>query len=186
MHWRNQDAEPKREDNNKMSGNILNLNVPMAPRLIRILYVIAIILIALGVLRGVAGGVMTMTRPPHQAAMAAPADQNTSPNAATASQTPSAPQDAQANPMRRPGFGPGRFRRGPGMGGPRFMHRPRGPMMLGPMMRGMPPAVMGAVRILLVLLHGFVMLLVVRACWPRSASRSSPWAHGRSRARYYK
>ena len=42
------------------------------------------------------------------------------------------------------------------------MHRRRGPMMLGPLMRGMPPAVVGAVRILLVLLHGFILLLIVR------------------------
>jgi hypothetical protein len=145
-----------------MSGNILTLNAPMAPRLIRILYAIAIILIALGVLRGVAGGVMTMMRPPHQAAMAAQPGRNADQNAATTAQPPSTPQNAQANPMRQPGFGPGRFRRGPGMGGPRFMHRRRGPMMLGPVMRGMPPAVVGAVRILLVLLHGFILLLIVR------------------------
>jgi hypothetical protein len=133
-----------------MAGStLLNLNGSMAPKLIRILYCIALVLIVLGTLRGVVGGVVTMTRPAPQMAAAAPADQNAAPTA-------QAPQNTQPGGMNRPDFGPRRFRRGPGFGGR------RGPMMMGGLLRGMPPAVVGGLRILLALLRGFIVLLVVR------------------------
>ena len=57
------------------AGNILCLNQPMGVRLIRILYCIALVLIAFAVVSGIVGGVRKMMRPAPeaQAAMAAPA-----------------------------------------------------------------------------------------------------------------
>jgi hypothetical protein len=46
--------------------DILTLNTPMAERIIRLLYTIALILIAIGVLMGISRGVMIMTHTPMQ------------------------------------------------------------------------------------------------------------------------
>ena len=46
--------------------DILNLNTPMAERIIRLLYTIALILIAIGTLMGIARGVAILTHAPMQ------------------------------------------------------------------------------------------------------------------------
>ena len=133
------------------AGNILNLNQPMGAKLIRVLYCIALVVITLGVLSGVAGGVRTMLRPPPM------------PQTMASAPMPQAPPQA-ANP-NRPDFAPGNFRRGfgrpgmrgPGMDGPMRMRRP---FMVGGMM--LPPPVSGALRILLVLFRGLIAIMVIR------------------------
>jgi hypothetical protein len=142
---------PQREDAGMSAANILNLNQPMGAKLIRILYCIALVVIALATLSGMVGGVRTMLRPPPmaQTATAAPIGQ------------PPAPPDA-ANP-NRPDFGPGEFRRGrPGMRGPRMdgPMRMRRPFVIGGMV--LPPPVSGALRILLALLRGLIAIMIVR------------------------
>ncbi|MGZ5927554.1 MAG: hypothetical protein ACXWLJ_12845, partial [Rhizomicrobium sp.] len=81
--------------------DILTLKTQMAEGIIRLLYTIALILITLGVLFGVARGVMIMTHAPMQRpAITAPATPDSS------AVTPQTPQtDAQnARPEFRPGM----------------------------------------------------------------------------------
>jgi len=137
------------------AGNILNLNAPMGAKLIRILYCIALVLIALMVVSGIVGGVRTMMRPAPQAQTAA---------ATPPAQPPAPPLPQAANPGR-PDFGPGNFRRGfgrrPGMRGPMMGGRMmRGPFMMGRMM--LPPPLLGALRILIALFRGMIALMVIR------------------------
>ena len=143
------------------AGNILNMNQPMGAKLIRILYCIGLVLIALGTLAGVVGGVRTMMRP--MPPMTAPA-------AATAPMAqPTTPPPPQAANPNRPNMGPGMGRRGfggRGMRGPR-MGPPgfRGPgFRRGPFMMGMrlPPPALGALRIFLVLLRGLIAIMIIR------------------------
>jgi len=138
------------------AGKILNVNSPMAPRLVQILYWIALVLIALGLLRGIVGGVRTMTRPmPAQATMAAPP----SPGAMSSAGTP-APNTSQARmPSRRgPGLGYNRFRyfRRPGFAGRSALS------MGGPIMRGMGMPALGGWRILLALIRAVIAVMLVR------------------------
>ena len=123
-------------------SSILNLDTPIAHRLIRCLYTAALVVIAIVTVIGIARGVMTMTRP-------APAPM------AAASSPPAALPNAQGGPpAAMPGPRPGR---------PFFRPRrfgPHGPL-LGPVLRGQ-PVLAGAVQILFTLLRGLVMLLVVR------------------------
>jgi hypothetical protein len=127
--------------------DILTLDKPMAPRLIRILYWIALVIILLGVLHGISRGVGIMNRPaPLQFPEASPPSSTTD--------TP----DAAPNGWRHrwqhhngQGFGDREFQ---GSGG----YRHHGFMM----MRHMSPPVRGGFVILFSLLRGLVLVMVVR------------------------
>ena len=133
-------------------GDIFALNNSLAARLIRCLYIVALILIAIMVILGVVRGVRIMTftpRPMPAAAGAPPSAQATQPPAPGAAM-PARPQGARH-------MGPGRrmmmmrrFRR-PGMMGPR-----------APFGFGRNPALAGAFAIFMTLLRGAIMLMVVR------------------------
>ena len=120
------------------AGDIFALNNSVASRLIRCLYIVALILIAIMVVLGVMRGIriMTFTPRPMTAASAPPsaqADQQAAPQAAM--------------PDRRMMM-QGRIRR-PGM-------------MRAPFGFGRNPAVAGAFTIFLTLLRGVIILMVVR------------------------
>lgn len=127
--------------------DILTLKTPMAEGIIRLLYTIALILITLGVLFGVARGVMIMTHAPMQRpAITAPATPDSS------AVTPQTPQtDAQnARPEFRPGM------RGDFRGWHRFGHHRYGMMM------GRSPMGFGLMMIVGSLLRGLIALLLIR------------------------
>lgn len=117
--------------------DILTLEKPIAPCLLRILYPLALALIALGMLVGIAQGIRVITRPP---------------------MTPP--------PMTQPGAQPGsaeQMRPPPGMMGPRAMARPM--MERRRMMRGMRagnPVLAGSFIILRTLVAGAIMMMMVR------------------------
>jgi hypothetical protein len=133
--------------------DILTLNTSIAPRLIRCLYIVALILIAVMVVLGLARGVRVMTfQPPARPAIAN-------------GQAPAAPSTTQTPPG--PGAqGPSTM--GPGMMNPaqrqamRQMRRfgPRRP--IGPFGIGRNPVVGGLLIMLGALLRGAIALLVVR------------------------
>jgi len=126
--------------------DILTLKTPMGEGIIRLLYTIALILIAIGVLMGLARGVMIMTHAPMQRpAITAPA----TPQSGAA--TPAPQTDAQ---NARPDFRPGM--RGDFRGWHRFGHHRRFGMM------GHSPAIFGIFMIVRALLGGFIALMVVR------------------------
>jgi hypothetical protein len=137
--------------------DILNLNTSIASRLIRCLYALALILIAVMVILGLLRGVTTMMRTPPPPRPAIAQNQAATP----------APDAAQAPQPPRPGMmGPGQrgMMMGPGqrrmMMMRRFGPRPRGPLGMGFLPRN--PQVAGLVVILMTLLRGAIMLLVVR------------------------
>ena len=120
------------------AGDIFALNNSVASRLIRCLYIVALILIAIMVVLGVMRGIriMTFTPRPMTAASAPPsaqADQQAAPQAAM--------PDRRMMMQRR-------FRR-PGM-------------MRAPFGFGRNPTVAGAFTIFLTLLRGVIILMVVR------------------------
>ena len=126
--------------------DILTLNTPMAERIIRLLYTIALILIAIGTLMGIARGVMILTHTPMQRP-AITSSANPSGNAVTPQNA--APQtDMQANrrefrnAMRHDYRGWHRY------------HRPFGMMHRSPWF--------GLVVIVGALLRGLIGLLIVR------------------------
>jgi hypothetical protein len=132
--------------------DILTLNTPMAERIIRLLYTIALVLIAIGTLFGIGRGVMIMTHTPMQRP-AITSSANPSGNAMAPQSGTAAPQsDNQAQTDRR------EFRdrwRGDHRGwygrrhyGP-FGMMPRSPMF-------------GLVVIIGALLRGLIGLLIVR------------------------
>jgi hypothetical protein len=126
-------------EENMPASDILSLRVSMAERAIRLLYAIALILIALAVLFGLWRGGVLMTRTPMQPPQVS-ANTNPSPPATTtAPQTP--PQGVQG------------FR-----GGPRFMSRDRRRFF---MMRRHPMRA-GIFMIIGTLVRGFIALLLVR------------------------
>lgn len=126
--------------------DILTLNTPMAERIIRLLYTIALVLIGIGVLMGVSRGVRIMTHTPMQRP-AITQNANPSGNAMTPQNT--APQaNAQTGrrdfrAMRHHYRGWDRHRGGP------FGMMPRSPWF-------------GLVVIVWVLLRGLIGLLIVR------------------------
>jgi hypothetical protein len=128
--------------------DILTLKTPMAEGIIRLLYTIALILITLGVLFGVARGVMIMTHAPMQRpAVTAPA----TPDSSAVTPTPAPQTDAQnARPEFRPGM------RGDFRGWHRFGHHRYGMMM------GRSPMAFGLMMIVGSLLRGLIALLLVR------------------------
>jgi hypothetical protein len=129
--------------------DILTLNTPMAERIIRLLYTIALVLIAIGTLFGIGRGVMILTHTPMQRP-AITSSANPSDTAATPQSGTAAPQTDQAT--RRD------FRdrmRGDYRGWNRHgHHRPFGMMHRSPMF--------GLLVILGALLRGFIGLLIVR------------------------
>ncbi len=134
--------------------DIVTLRTPMAEGIIRLLYTIALILIALGVLFGIARGVMIMTHAPmHRPAVTADA------NPQSGATTPQAPQTDAQN--ARPDFRSGP--RGDFRGWRGFHHRRFG--MMGPGrfgMMGRSPALFGVFVIVGALLRGLIALLIVR------------------------
>jgi hypothetical protein len=138
--------------------DIVTLRTPMAEGIIRLLYTIALILIALGVLFGIARGVMIMTHAPmHRPAITSSA---TPPSGAMAQQQQNNPA-AQAQPDQnaRPDFRDGMHRDFRGWRG--FHHRRFG--MTGPgRMMGRSPALFGVFVIVGALLRGLIALLIVR------------------------
>ena len=131
--------------------DILTLNTPMAERIIRLLYTIALVLIAIGTLFGIGRGVMILTRTPMQR----PAITSTA-NPSGSAVTPQADNQQQAG--NQPQIGQRDFRdrwRGDHRGwygrrhyGP-FGMMPRSPMF-------------GLVVIIGALLRGLIGLLIVR------------------------
>jgi hypothetical protein len=129
--------------------DILTLDKPMAPRLIRILYWIALVIILLGVLHGISRGVGIMNRPaPLQFPAASPSSSTTD----TMAPDP-APNGWRGRWQRHDGsrFGDRGFQ---GPGG----YRHHGFMM----MRHMSPPVRGGFVILFSLIRGLVLVMVVR------------------------
>jgi hypothetical protein len=141
--------------------DILTLDKSIAPRLIRCLYIIAMVLIAVLVILGIARGVrvMTLQPPPRPAAASA---QTPAPGAATPQ--PPGPGAMMNQGMMNPGtMGPGQRQAMRQMMARRFAGRPRGPFAmagLGPFPRQ--PVVSGLFIIFFTLLRGAVVLLVVR------------------------
>ena len=134
--------------------DILNLNNPLASRLIRCLYIVALILITVMVILGLVRGVRTMMRtpPPPRPAIAQ-------------SQTATPAPDATQTPAPRSGMmGPGQrgMMMGPGQRRMMMMRRfgPRRPMM--PFGFGRNPMLAGLWIIFGTLLHGAIGLMVVR------------------------
>jgi hypothetical protein len=120
--------------------DILTLRTPMGEGIIRLLYTIALILIAIGVLMGLARGVMIMTHAPMQRpAITAPATPQ------SGAMTPQTPQNDAQN--MRP------WQRGEYRGWHR--HHRYG-------MMGRSPAIFGIFMIVRALLGGFFALMVVR------------------------
>jgi hypothetical protein len=130
--------------------DILTLKTPMAEGIIRLLYGIALILIALGVLAGLGRGVMMLTHAPMQRpAMTSTA---TPSSGAMMMQQPNASPQTDQGAMR-PDFGMGHH----GFGGwHRFHHRP----FFGMMMHH--SRLFGLLVIVGALLRGLIALLIVR------------------------
>jgi hypothetical protein len=123
--------------------DILTLDNPMAPRLIRCLYILALILITVMVLLGLVRGVSVMSRPPLP------------PPAMMGSAAPGTP-DAASPQTPRPGM-MGMMDRRRMMMARRFGRRPIGPFGIG-----RNPVLAGGWIILGALLRGAITLLVVR------------------------
>ena len=137
------------------AGDILTLKTSMAPRLMRCLYLTALILIAIGTILGLVRGVNIMTRtPPPRPAIA----QNQAPAPAAPDAAPAAPDTAAAPQPPRPGIGPRR------PGGPRpFMNRRLGPRPpMAPFGLARNPVGAGLWIIFGALLRGAIALMVVR------------------------
>jgi hypothetical protein len=123
--------------------SVFNLNKPLAPCLVQALYIIALVLITLGLVRGIVGGVRMMSgQPPAIIAMAA------TPQAGDPA-APPPPPPMVGGERRYPGFGPR---------GRRFHGRP----IMGGMLRGAPAPVLGALRILGAFFVAAVAAMVVR------------------------
>lgn len=128
--------------------DILNLNNSIAPRLIRCLYIVALVVITVMVVLGLVRGLRVMSRPPPPPPAMA--------NAATPAPSP----DAAAPGPPRPGMmGPGQRRMMMDRRGrPGF----RGPRPIGPFGIGRNPVLGGLWIIFGTLLHGAIGLMVVR------------------------
>jgi hypothetical protein len=139
--------------------DILNLSNPIAPRLIRCLYIVMLILIALLVILGIARGIRVMTLPPLPRPAIA-GQPGTAPGAPNAAQ----PQPPGPGAMMNPGMmNPGQRQAMRDMMARRFTGRARGPFAmggLGPFPRQ--PLLSGVFIIFFTLLRGAVALLVVR------------------------
>ena len=134
--------------------DILTLDTPLGARLIRCLYALALILIAVMVILGLVRGVRTMMRTPPPPRPAISQNQAATP----------APDAAQAPQPPRPGMmGPGQRGMMMGPGQRRMMMMRRfGRRSIGPFEIGRNPVLGGLWIILGTLLHGAIGLLVVR------------------------
>ena len=133
-------------------GDILSLKTSMAARSIRCLYIIALILIAVMVVLGVARGVRIMTftpRPTPAAAAAPPASDAAQPPAPQTGMMQGAPNNRMM--MNRGAMMNRGMMRRNGMMGPR-----------APFGMGRNPAVAGLFTIFFALLRGAIVLMVVR------------------------
>jgi len=130
-----------------MSSAFFNIARPIAPRLIQCLYYIALVLIALGLLRGLVGGVQMLRAPAPVITASAP---STGPQGQSAEPPAVAPGAGQFPGPRRPGM------RRRGFGGP-LISRP-GPAFL----RGAAPPLRAGAFIFLVLLRAVIGWMVVR------------------------
>ena len=134
------------------ASDILNLNESVAPRLIRILYGLTLIVIALGVVLGLVQGIRTATRMPPLPPLQMSEQAN-----------PGAPQIQVPPAAGQPGLREDRFgRRGFGarrLGGDGFRPGRVGPFGMN-LRRN--PALFGAFLIVRTLMMGFIGLLVVR------------------------
>ena len=141
-----------------MASTLLSLNSSLAPRFIKILYIIALIFIALGVILRVGHGVIRITHPPvHHAAMAAMAGQMPSANQSTPATSQSA---APGSRIRRDGQ-PGQVGFGNKHFGARRFHGPR-LGLLSAVPTDQRPLVFGIFRILFALIWGAIAVMVVR------------------------
>jgi hypothetical protein len=128
--------------------DILTLDKPIAPRLIRCLYLVALILIAVLVILGIARGVRVMTLSPL-------------PRPAVAAQNAAPSQPPGPGAMMNPGMmGPGARQAMREMMARRFGRGPFAMRGIGPFPRV--PVLSGIVIIFFALLRGAVALLVVR------------------------
>jgi hypothetical protein len=128
------------------TSDIFTLKTSMAERSIRLLYTIALILIAIGVLMGLGRGVMILTHAPmHRPAMTASA---TPPSSTVAPQAPQTDTQSMRPDMR---FGA----RGGFRGWHRFHHHRFG-------MMGRSPTMFGIFMIVGALIKGLIALLLVR------------------------
>jgi hypothetical protein len=133
--------------------DILNLDKALAPRLIRCLYTLALILIAVIVMFGLVRGARVMTRPP-------PPPPAVTANAANPA-TP-APDATQSPPPGQGVMNPGQRGMMMGPGQRRMMVARRFGRPIGPFGIGRNPELAGLWIILGTLLHGAIGLLVVR------------------------
>jgi hypothetical protein len=124
--------------------DILNLDNSLAPRLIRCLYIVALVLITVMVLLGVMRGVRTMSRPAMPPAAMA---DSAAPNAAVP--VPPPPGMTQRFGDRR-------------MMGERFGRRAFGGRRMGLFGMGRNPLLAGLFVILGALLRGAIVLMIVR------------------------
>jgi hypothetical protein len=129
--------------------DMLSLDTSIAPKLLRCLYTVALVLILIGTALGMVRGVRVMLAPPPPPPAVAAAPGTAAPVASPA-------MGQMRPPIMRPMMGRGgpmmmrrRFERFRGMRGPGFM-------------RGTPRPIVGAGLILFVLLRGLIALLVVR------------------------
>ena len=136
-------------------GDILSLKTSMAARLIRCLYMVALILIAVMVVLGVARGVRIMTTTPRPVpAAAAPPSADAAGQPAPQGMMQGAPNNrmmANGRMMPNGGMMNRRMMRGNGMMGPR-----------APFGMGRNPMMAGLFTIFFTLLRGVVVLMVVR------------------------
>jgi hypothetical protein len=138
-----------------MASGILSLNSSLAPRLIRILYIVAVIFIAIGVLLRVGQGVMRIAHPPlHHATTAAAAGEAPGTDQSTTATRPSAVTGSSVREDGRMGFGHRRF----------DTHRFHGPRLrlLRVVPRDQRPLVFGIFRIVFALIWGTIAVMVVR------------------------
>jgi hypothetical protein len=149
----------KQWEENMAARDMLNLNNALAPRLIRCLYIVALVLITVGVILGLVRGIRVMSSPPFPR----PAMANNAAPAQTAA--PATTPDAAPAPEPRPGMG----MMGPGQrrmmmnrrGGPMMMNRRFG-RPIGPFGIGRNPVLGGLWIIFGALLRGAIVLMVVR------------------------
>jgi hypothetical protein len=131
---------------NMAARDILALNTNLAPRLIRCLYIVALVLIAVMVVLGVVRGVRIMTRPPMP----------------PVTMTDNAAPDAAAPQPPQPGMTGQRFGDRRMMMERRFGRRDFGGRRMGMFGMGRNPMLAGIFVIFGALLRGIIILMIVR------------------------
>ena len=128
--------------------DVFFLDSQIAPRLVRILYGLMLILIALGVIVGVLQGVQAATRMPPMPPLSITGQANPGAAPAPGMVLPGARGQGLGRGLRGQGLGPRRF--GPGRPGPLAMSMRR------------TPALLGAFMVVRTLVAGIIGLLVIR------------------------